>query len=151
MAKQVKVVAIDGVEYEITQLGGVEGLELYDRLCRELGPAVSNAVRTGLLEANAETKIAFMLVESMATLPSAFKKELWTRFAGLSKIKAADIMLPLGDGKRLEEGGTFDQHFAGKFGHMTRWLMACLKWSFGDFLPSSPASADPVTPTATTP
>ncbi len=142
MSKKVQHVKIDDTEFELMQLGGVEGLDVYDRLCKELGPIISNAIRTGLLEQNADTKVAVMVIEGLSTLPSDFKRELWTRFAGLSTVKAGSMMLALGDGVKLEKGGTFDQHFAGRFGHMTRWLLACLKWSFGDFLPGSAESTE---------
>ena len=145
MAKLAKAFEIDDVTYEITQLGGVEGLDLYDRLTRELGPAVFEAIRTALSGgggANAEARVGFTVMEALATLPSEFKKSLWVTFAGLSKVKAGDLMLPLGDGLKLTKDDVFDQHFAGRFGHMTRWLMASLKWSFVDFLPKSDASAE---------
>lgn len=147
MARATQIVKIDDTEFEITKLGGVEGLEIYDRLCKELGPTIAGAIKQGALEQNAEVQMAVMIIESLAALPSDFKRHLWTKFAGLSKVKAGNLMLELGDGKTLLEGGTFDQHFAGRFGHMTRWLLACMKWSFGDFLPSSAASTEAAAPT----
>lgn len=142
MAKQTKSVKVDDVDYEMTQLGGVEGLDLFDRLTERLGPALAGAIRglvaSGKLDdAGAQAGLGFLLMEAMATLPTAFKLELRVRFAALSKVKAGGIELALGDGKTLEPDGIFDQHFAGRFGHMTRWLLASLKWSFADFLPKS--------------
>lgn len=140
MACQTRVFKIDDTEFELTQLGGVAGLDLYDRLCKELGPTIAQAIKVGLGDKGADAGVAVLIVEALATLPSDSKKDLWVRFAGLSKVKAGSMMLALGDGLKLEVNGTFDQHFAGRFGHMTRWLLACLKWSFGDFLPVSGGS-----------
>lgn len=154
MAKSAKLVKVDEVEYEISQLGGVEGLDLFDRLVEKLGPALSGALRniiaSGKLDdAGSQAALAFLLAESMAVLPADFKLELRTRFAGLTKVKAGSIMLELGDGKSLPLDGVFDQHFAGRFGHMTKWLLEAMRWSFQDFLPSSPKSGDrPAAPTA---
>jgi hypothetical protein len=38
-------------------------------------------------------------------------------------------------------GDMFDQHFAGRYAHLTRWLMAHLKLNFADFLAGSSLSA----------
>jgi hypothetical protein len=149
MANKTQILKIDDTDYEMTQLGCVEGLEIYDRLSKELGPAVTQGILKLMTEKNAEAHITFIVVQAITTLPSDFKKHLWVKFAGLSKVKAGNLMLPLGDGLKLEVAGTYDQHFAGRFGHMTRWLLASLKWSFGDFLPDSGESSD-APPAATT-
>lgn len=153
MAAQSKVVKIDDVEYELTQIGGVEGLDLWDRLCEKLGGRMAAAVKTGLIASGnvdaVEASVAIDLVEALTTLPADLKSELRIRFAALSKIKAASLLLPLGGGKQLQPGDTFDQHFAGRFGHMSKWMLECLRWSFGDFLSSSKKSgAQPAAPTA---
>jgi len=154
MSKGVKTVKVDDVEYELTQLGGVEGLDLFDRLTEKLGPALADAIRalfkSGKIDdETSQAGLAFMLAEAMVVLPADFKMQLRIRFAGLSKVNLAGTILDLGDGKTLERGGVFDQHFAGRFGHMTKWLLAAMKWSFEDFLPSSKKSAAPAeAPTA---
>ena len=137
-----KLVKIDDTEFELSQLDGVSGLDLVDRLTAALGPVVASAIRSGLSAkgGDAEAALGFLVVEAMATLPADLKADLRIRFAGLSKVKAGTLMMSLGDGLKLEPNGVFAQHFAGRFGHMTRWLLACLKWSFSDFLPSSPGS-----------
>jgi hypothetical protein len=150
MAKQIKQMKIDDVDYELEQLGGVEGLDMFDRLMELLAPTMGEAVKAALIggKAGEEARLSFAFMEALATLPRDFKKSLWVKFAGLAKVRAGAIMLPLGDGLKLDIGGTYDQHFAGRFGHMTRWLLASMKWSFGDFLQESAASKD--APAATT-
>lgn len=144
MARAPELHKIGDAEFEITALGGVEGMDLFDELCLRLGPSVSGAIRSAFAEkgAKAEAVVAFLLVEAMATLPTPFKLALRTRFAGLTKVKAGELWLPLGDGKKLEADGTFDQLFAGRFGLMTQWLLTAMKVSFGDFLPSSDESEE---------
>jgi hypothetical protein len=149
MSKQTKVFKIDDAEFELTQLGGVEGLDLFDRLTGELGATVMGSIMAALATKDPEGAMGMVLLGALVKLPADFKSELRVRFSALSKVKAGNMWLTLGDGKSLEPESIFDQHFAGRFGHMTKWLIACLKWSFLDFLPSSPDS-DEQKPIATT-
>ena len=149
MSKATKVFKIDDAEFELTQLGGVEGLDLFDRLTAELGAGIMNAIVGAMATKDPEGALGLVLMGGMVKMPAEFKSELRTRFAALSKLKAGEMWLSLGDGKPLAVDSIFDQHFAGRFGHMTRWLIACLKWSFGDFLASS-GSSDAKQPAATT-
>jgi len=151
MSKLTKIVKIDDTEFELTQLGGAEGLDVFDALTERLGPAIANAIGSAVAltdKAAREAAIGIVVMRGLAALPADFKLQLRVRFAALSKVKTGAMMLPLvGEGQNLPADGVFDQHFAGRFGHMTRWLVACLQWSFGDFLPSSPGSAEPAAPT----
>ena len=149
MAKESKIFAIDDAEFELTQLGGVEGVDLFDRLTAELGAPVMSSVIAALQTKDPEGALGMVALGAIVKLPADFKQQLRVRFSALSRVKAGNIWLALGDGKSLEIAGTFDQHFAGRFGHMTKWLIACLKWSFVDFLPSSPGSGS-TSPTGTT-
>ncbi len=148
MSKGTQVFKIDDDEFELTQLGGVEGLDLFDRLTAELGAGIMNALVGAMATKDPEGALGLVLMGGMVKMPADFKSELRIRFAALSKLKAGQMWIALGDGKALAADGIFDQHFAGRFGHMTRWLIACLKWSFGDFLVSSNSSA--AQPAATT-
>lgn len=141
MAKQTKLFKIDDAEYELTQLGGVEGLDLFDRLTAELGAPVMNAIFTALASKDPEGALGMVALGALVKLPAEFKQQLRVHFAGLSKLSTGGMLLPLGDGKTLPVDGVFDQHFAGRFGHMTKWLIESLKWSFVDFLPSSKGSS----------
>lgn len=148
MAKLTKLFKVDDVEYQLTQLGGVEGLDLFDRLTGELGPAIMNALVGAMASKDPEAALGFVIAGALLKLPPEFKLQLRVRFAGLSKVKSDTLLLDLGDGTKLDPNGVFDQHFAGRFGHMQKWLIASLKWSFGDFLPSSLSSdAKPPPPT----
>ena len=141
MARKTASIVIDGVTFEITQLGAVEGSDLYARLAAAIGPTIADGPLAGLADSSAEAKIAALAIKGLAGLPTELWTDLRIKFAGTTKVQAGEVMLTLGDGRTLPAEGTFDQHFAGRYGHMTRWLMACLKHNFADFLPISVASA----------
>lgn len=144
MANAIKVIKVDDVEYSITQIGGVEGLDLFDRLTASLGGALVEAVRQGLAGGKlTEDLLSAAVARSYVTLPSDLKSDLRTKFARLTTIKAAGLQLPLcPENQALQVGDTFDQHFAGRFPHMAKWLLAAMKWGFASFLPRSEGSAD---------
>lgn len=152
MAKAVKVIKVDDVEYSITQIGGVEGLELFDRLTMQVGSNVIEGIRQALVSGKAsEDALGVIVMRSLLTIPVEFKRELWTKFAQLTTVKAGSIELPLCQpGQQLKVDDSFDQHFAGRFPHMWKWLAAAMQWGFASFLPSSDAAAEPAptTPTA---
>lgn len=138
MSKSAKAIKVDDVEYLITQIGGVEGLDLFDRVTGELGPAVVNAVRQTLATGQlTDAAIAAIAAQGFIGLSLPLKRDLRTKFAQLTTINAGSFQAPLcpPDGK-LTEGDLFDQHFAGRFPHMQKWLLAAMRWGFAGFLPS---------------
>lgn len=151
MAKGTKVIKIDDVEYSMTQIGGVEGLDLFDRVTGELGPAVVNAVRQSLSTGQlTDAAIATIAAQGFIGLSLALKRDLRTMFAQLTSINATSVEVPLcPPGGTLTAGDMFDQHFAGRFPHMQKWLLAAMRWGFAGFLPSSGDSADKTVATPT--
>ncbi len=141
MAQKIERTVIDGIQFELTQLGGVEASDLYGRLAHALGPIIADALASGVFTLDAELQLAAMVIKGLSALSPELWLELRIRFSGATKVQAGELLLPLGDGRTLPSGGTFDQHFAGRMGHLNRWMMASLKHNFSDFLPSSAASS----------
>ena len=128
MAKKTERVRIDNEEYAISQLGAVEGLELYHELVRAFGPALRDELSQ---YRPAEETMARVLLRAIELMPRELMRELRQKFAANSKVKSGELMVGLG------EGDIFDQHFAGRYGLLTKWLLACLKVNFADFLAGS--------------
>jgi hypothetical protein len=152
MAAKIKLIKVDDTEYSIKQIGGVEGGELFDRLTQELGPAVIEGIRLALTSGGKATEsvLAAVIVRAIVQLSPALKNDLRTKFAQLTTIDTGSLNLPLlEDGKKLQVGDSFDQHFAGRFPHMNKWLIAAMQWGFAGFLPSSGESADSAATTPT--
>ena len=152
MAAKTKAIKVDDVEYTITQIGGVEGGELFDRLTQELGPAVIEGIRQALTSSEkkaTEAVLAAVIVRAIVALSPALKNDLRWKFAQLTTVDTGSVMLPLATEKKLQVGDSFDQHFAGRFPHMTKWLVAAMQWGFAGGGPNAGGADDkpPVTPT----
>jgi len=105
---------ISGVTYHIQQLGARQGRSIMTRLIRVVGPALGETEDldlTKLFEALKE--------EDVEALCEAFAKT--TRVV-------------TGTNKERVLGDIFDDHFAGKYGAMIKWVIACLEVNFGSFL-----------------
>jgi hypothetical protein len=151
MANSTKIIKIDDVEYTVTQIGGVEGLDLFDRLTAALGSSLMEAVRQGIMGGKlTEDLLGAAVARAYVTMPSDLKSDLRVKFARLTTIKAGGLQLPLcSENGTLQVGDTFDQHFAGRFPHMAKWLIAAMQWGFASFLPKS-GDSDAKTQTTTT-
>lgn len=129
MPVQTKRVQVDGEEYELTQLGALEGRRLYARMVRLLGPVAAALGRSDkLLEQSLGDAVA-AAVEGMdedlvATLCDTFGKRC--------RVKAGPDRWP------ELTGVVFDDHFAGRYLLMTKWLKECLAFNFADFLGGLP-------------
>jgi hypothetical protein len=147
MARRSITVAIDDERYELTMLGATEGLSVYNRLLKTLGPVVRGIIADpGIIAAQkkdptaVETdeglglRVAGVIFQGFEAMPVEFTLELAALFAHNSKVVKAGVMLP------LDAGDIFDQHFAGRYAHMTRWLIEHLKLNFSDFLARAASS-----------
>jgi len=141
MARRAVIVAIDGEKYELTMLGATEGLSVYNRLLKALGPVVRGIIADpGIIAAQKKNpdavesddglglRVAGVIFQGFEAMPVEFTLELAALFAKNSKVSKEGAMLP------LDAGDIFDQHFAGRYAHMTRWLIEHLKLNFSDFL-----------------
>ncbi len=151
MARKTELLVIDGTTFEITQLPATEGLLVYNKLLRVLGPVIRSALGEPELTsaaksadadapekaitANAGLRIASIILQGFEALDPAFTLELAQQFSRNTNLKLESAMVP------LSAGDIFDQHFAGRYAHMTRWLVAHLKLNFSDFLVALVGSA----------
>lgn len=106
--------SIDGFEYQIQQLGAKQGKTVMARMLRVFAPA-----------AEASDPIAKLA----AALTDAELDFLCDTFAKVTQFSAADkpqAVLRLSD--------FFDDHFAGRYGAMVKWLWACVEVNYGTFL-----------------
>jgi len=153
MARKTQRFAIDSAHYELTQLGAVEGIELFHELRKLAIPMLREIIQGRLLDGKVDlekldaettakiTGLVFGLFESM---PKALERELRAAFARTCKVSttgASGAMLEMGDA--LEPNGIFDQHFAGDYGRYQKWLLAGLKFNFAGFLGGSGSSTGP--------
>ena|ERR1700682_1471034 len=105
---------IDGFEYQIQQLGAKQGKTVMARMLRIFAPA-----------AEASDPVARMA----AALTDAELDFLCDTFAKSTQFSAAakpEAVLRLSD--------FFDDHFAGRYGAMVKWLWACVEVNYGTFL-----------------
>ena len=143
MARKSVTVNVDREQYELTQIGATEGLAIYSKLAKVLGPMLRRALAEPALNGQAAAgnptdqqsfssaaglKLADIVIQGLEAMETELTLELAAKFAENSKVK-------------LEGGGMadlvpaiFDQHFAGRYGHMTRWFVQHLKLNFADFL-----------------
>lgn len=126
MRKQ-ETVTIDGDEYEITQLGAIEGRRVLTKLLKLAGPALGALAGAGKLD---ETAIGAALTSAAEELDEATLDSLCETFGANSTVRN-------GDRRPKLEAVVFDNHFAGRYMAMTKWLIACLKLNFADFLEGS--------------
>lgn len=150
MARSKQKLALDGEGYEIQMLPATEGLAVYNRLLKVLGPMMRSALKEpGIVggkkvaadgaseDSTAGMKIAAIVIEGFETMDVAFTLELAALFAKNTSVMMEGAMVP------MAAGDIFDQHFAGRYAHMTRWLLAHLKLNFSDFLAGLGSSVAP--------
>lgn len=124
MRKQ-DIVTIDGDEYEINQLGAIAGRRVLTKLLKLAGPALGALAGAGKLD---EQAIGAALASAAEELDEATLDNLCETFGEHSTVR-------MGDGRRPKlEPVIFDNHFAGRYLAMSKWLAACLKLNFADFL-----------------
>ena len=146
MARKTEHVVIDGVRYDITQLGAEAGRGLYKKFVTAIGPLLREVVSGNALDElqssikatggdvpeaaeqagmKALQLIVPLLIRAIETLPDALFEEMCLEFAGHCDVVAAkssggtDVPLPLTT--------VFDDHFAGDYVAMTQWLGHCVR------------------------
>ncbi len=131
---------IDEDVYTATQLGAVQGKQLYDKLLKAIGPALREVIMTIGKDdsAGADLRAAAMIIGALESLPLELLNDLDTKFAASCQVRINGITMPLGP---VVEDGVFDQHFAGRFDSMMKWRMMMLKLNFGSFLAKWVSSA----------
>lgn len=147
MARKTQTVNVDGDAYQVTQLPIEEGLELYDELLRSIGGGLSRALAAGGGgEGDIETKIGAAFVGSLGSLPPGMLSRIGKRFAKHTKVLtvAGENTLAVALNDEM-----YEDQFAGRLGHWSRWVIACLRLNFADFLPASGSAGSPKAEAAT--
>lgn len=125
MAVEIKSKQIGDCTYRVRQLPAVQGRKVLVRLMKMFGPALGSMESNG----NAEGNVLQMLSTALENLDEDMFDSLCDTFA-----KYTEFELPNGNYIGLGEQGMFDQHFTGKMGQMTQWLVFCVQVNFADFL-----------------
>lgn len=150
MAGKTAILEVDGQAYEVTALDTTDALELYDHLRLALGDVVGKALAGGGTPEQLEARLA---AGAIGGLPKGTPQKLHGIFAPRTKARmrtegsVAEVWVPItGD---LAESWFANPQGGRGIGHWQRWMIACLKFQFADFLPasatsknSSPAPAD---------
>lgn len=114
---------INGVNYEIQQLGAKEGRRVLARIMRAVAGAAGAAQgQKDPLEAAAAG--ASKLAEALTDEEIDF---LCDTFAKCTQFEPAP-------GKLLLLADQFDDHFAGRYGAMVKWLWAAMETNYSSFL-----------------
>ena len=112
---------IDGLVYDVTQLGGIDARNVLLRLMKSLGPSL------GALADSPLSAVFEKLALSEADLGYFCEK-----FGSCSFVHLEDGKLPMLD-------KVFDDHFAGRTGAMVKWLVFAVEVNFSDFLDGAKA------------
>lgn len=137
MAK-VTILEVDKARYQFTVLDTTPALDLYDDLRFSIGDAFRKAIEGGGDEQAMELRLVGALVTS---IPRGMTKKLGQIFADRTKVS----MIP--EGSTIEQiwvplqGDFYEQHFADPeagrgIGHWQKWILACLRYQYADFLGS---------------
>ena len=131
MRQKLKSDPIDGFVYEVTQLGAMDGKRLYAQVLKIALPALGAAFKGQNLSEASQADVASMALDEVATTLAGSLDGLDPMIETLAR--TTDITGPgFGDaGAPLMKN--FDDHFAGRYAAMTKWLMFALKVNLLDF------------------
>lgn len=141
--RQKKTVIIGATSYELTQLGATAGASLYHALVRAVGPTLRAklddlptllALEAGKSEEAHSAILLGLFIEVLEAVPPELMQRLQTTFgeATVATINGVPIGLL----------AVFDEHFAGAYHELVKWLLESIKFNFLNFL-GSKASAAP--------
>lgn len=132
MRKKVKSEAIDGFTYEVTQLGATDGQRLLVKLSKILLPAVGALVK-GSDAKIADMDLASVDIDSAAkALAASLSPDEFDAIAA-SMSASTEIWGPGFGDAGAPMPRHFDEHFAGRYVAMLKWLAFALKVNFADF------------------
>ena len=149
MRKKEKSPAIDGFEYEVTQLGAIEGKRLLVTLSKIVLPALGAGIKDAPDDL---TKLSL----------SKLKLDLGSALSAL--VSSADVAAVDGIVNKLAETTevygpgfgdagaplmrNFDDHFAGRYESMVKWLGFALRVNYGGFFPEKSQKSEEAAPAA---
>jgi len=123
MARKQETFTLDGDEYSCVQLPARQGFTLYNRLVKALMPAL----RTLTGDKAGDSAAMDLIASAIEGMPQELTDELVRVFGESCQVKHGDVFM------KLTPDFT-DQHFAGRYPHMLRWIFACLRVNYADFL-----------------
>lgn len=120
-----KTVEIDGERYTIRMLDAVIASNLYFKLLNVAGGALETVgtMSTPGTSQELSMRVAGALLRSV---PIKLMTELRTVFANSCTVQIAAA--------EPKVSTVFENHFAGRMAHMSKWLIECLRVNFADFL-----------------
>ena len=147
--ERIKSHDIDGYQYIVTQLGAVQGKRLATELARAVLPALAqllgdsklelpkdkgekDALLTRVLESISADQVQGALKLALDALPQARLEAI----IGVMS-DSTDILGPGFGEAGAPMNKNFDEHFAGRYRAMTKWLAFALKANFADFFGGS--------------
>lgn len=138
MARKTKRVTIGAHEYNIRQLGALEGRKLWLELVQALTAPLEKLARAegGKIDDAA-------LIGALGSLVDALDVDTAERlYAAFGKHSEIHIIDEHGDRWPTLEGVVFDDHFAGDYVAMSQWLGECIVFNFLDgFFPGGSVGA----------
>ncbi len=125
MPVQTKTFIVDGDSYEITQLGANKGRKLWLKLMRAAAAPLKELGNGSKLD---EKTMLAAIAAAIENLDDDTTESLYEAFGA-----TCTVHLPTGNNPLLQ-GAVFDQHFAGRYLTMTKWLWECVSFNFASFL-----------------
>jgi hypothetical protein len=124
---ETKRATIDGQEYEITQLGALEGRKIWLRLVGALAAAIKELAAHETLDERAVASAAASVVSNLDE----------ATFELMCKAFAKRCRVVNGAAAPLLDDVNFDLHFAGQYIRMTKWFAECVMYNFAGPLADS--------------
>jgi hypothetical protein len=125
-------VSVDGVEFEIQPLGAIQGRKLFTKIVKSLGPALSEVAKlAGAKDKKSQDAASALGLSLLGGLLERLDPELVSE---LCEAFAQHCTVRYPDGTKPKLPRVFDDYFAGRYSHLTRWLIECLRVNFADFL-----------------
>lgn len=125
MAVQEKTVTIGDTDYIITQLGAREGRGLWLKVSQVVAAGIREGIKAG------DEDSTKFVISSAAGFVENIKPELFEELCETlgkkTQIKQNEKLVQL-------SGVIFDQHFAGNYLEMSKWLGHCLMINFANFI-----------------
>lgn len=123
MSREAVSKTIGEFEYRIVPLGAKQGTRMATRLGKLVAALAPSPDSTGSVEA----KVLDRLRTLFDTLSESDVDYFCDTFAKFTEVQIAPNKWP-----NLDK--IFDEHFAGHYGDLTNWLLACIEVNFGSFL-----------------
>jgi hypothetical protein len=122
---------VDGATYSLTQFGAKQGQRWLVRLAKVFAPAFAHAASVTDTAA-----LAAVLDAAASDLSPELFDELCADFARACVVNF--------DGKEVPLHSVYDDHFAGRYDALLKWLRECFKVNFSGFFSAlQAASASP--------